>query len=53
MMQFRRITVVLIVIGCLVLVGLVLANSPARAEVRDANAAQTAVSTGFTYQGRL
>jgi hypothetical protein len=53
MMQFRRITVVLVVIGCLVLGGLVLANSSARAEVGDANAAQTAVSSSFTYQGRL
>lgn len=53
MMQFRRLTAVLAAIGCLVLVGLAVANSSAQAEAQATNAAQTAVSSSFTYQGRL
>ena len=52
-MQNNRITALLATIGCLVLLGLALANLPAEAEAEDENAAQIAVSTVFSYQARL
>ncbi|MEJ2750848.1 MAG: hypothetical protein P8183_23515, partial [Anaerolineae bacterium] len=53
MMHFRRLTAVLAVIGCLVFGGILLAKSPVRADMSNAAAVETAVSTSFSYQGRL
>ena len=51
MKKFNRIIVICGVFGLVVVTGLFLAKSPAQAELVQANAAETAVSTAFSYQG--
>jgi hypothetical protein len=53
MMRYLRVMAVLAAICGLVWAGLLLVNSPAQAEVGEAGAAQAAVTSAFTYQGRL
>ena len=53
MKKLNRIIVICAVLGLAVVAGLFLTKSPAQAEMVRANAAETAVSTTFSYQGRL
>ncbi|MCB9422001.1 MAG: hypothetical protein H6667_19530 [Ardenticatenaceae bacterium] len=53
MIKFRRLAAVLAVIGCLVFGGILLVKSPVRADTSSVAAVETAVSTSFSYQGRL
>ncbi len=53
MKKRARIIIGCIALGLMAVAGFLLVNSPAQAKMVIANVAQTAVSTNFSYQGRL